>query len=66
MIINKVMNEELGIEAVVSQIGAAKFSVALRDTDADAYVPEIRIYSDLETANAYAHKIAKAEGQNNG
>ncbi len=58
MVINKVVNEEYGIEAVVTQIGASRFSVALHDTDADAYVPEIHIYSDLAAANAYAHKIA--------
>ncbi len=58
MIINKVVNEEYGIEAIVSQIGASRFSVTLHDTDEDAYIPEIRIYSELDAANAYAYKIA--------
>jgi hypothetical protein len=60
MIIAKVQNKADGVEMVVSQIGAAKFSVVLHDTAADAYVDEIKIFGSLEKAMAYAGTINQA------
>jgi hypothetical protein len=58
MLIAKITNNEDGIEAIVSQIGAAKFSVALRDIDADEFVTTILIYDNLDKAMAKAKEVA--------
>lgn len=53
----KKQNAELGIEATVFQIGVARFSVTLRDTDADEYLPQVKIFNNLESAEAYAETL---------
>jgi hypothetical protein len=58
MTIANITNEEYGIEVVVSQTGASRFSVVLRDTDADEIFPVAHIHATLEAAMADAHKIA--------
>lgn len=57
MIVAKVADEENGLEAVVSQIGAARFSVAVRDVEADEYFPAVYIFGTLDAAMNKAGEI---------
>jgi hypothetical protein len=58
MTIATIPNEDYMIEVTVSQVGAARFSVELRDTDADMILDVIHFHPTLEAAMADAHKIA--------
>jgi hypothetical protein len=49
-------NTEYGIESQVTPHSKG-FAVALRDTDADAYLGEVRIYKTEDDAITYAQKL---------
>lgn len=59
MIIARYKNEEDGIEGRVVANTNGGYNVLLWDTDADAAVPSVRIFRDLEAAKGYAKEIAK-------
>jgi hypothetical protein len=58
MIIAQYQNNEYGIESIVHQIGAFKFSVSLKDIDANEILPTQFFYKDLGSAIEHAKKIA--------
>lgn len=57
MIIETYPNERDGIEARIA-FRKDGFAVTLYDTDAEQTVPVIRVFGCLESARAYAHKLA--------
>jgi hypothetical protein len=57
MIIAEIKNPEENLTAVVSQIGADKFSVAVRDDDANEFYGCVYLYATLDRAMEEARKI---------
>lgn len=55
-------NEEDGTEARIVRHDSGGFSVTLWDTDADAALPEARIFPDMARADAYARSLVAAPG----
>ena len=56
MIVYRIRNEWLGISAEVVKLRDGRFSVTIKDDDADAYVPANLIYRSQDLAEAYADK----------
>jgi len=55
-ILKTLENVEYGIEVTI-RANHKGYAVKLRDTDADEYLPEIRIYPTLDAAIQYAEKL---------
>jgi hypothetical protein len=49
-------NIEYGIEATIAPYYKGGFSVAIKDTDADQYLPMAKVFSTLEAAIACARE----------
>lgn len=58
MILHTFKNNEYGVQSSIAAYERGGYSVAFKDTDADKYLDEIRIFKIEADAIAYAKKIA--------
>ena len=49
-----ITNQDLGIEAIITERTDKRFAVAIRDTDAGEILPTVAIFEHLESAEAFA------------
>lgn len=57
--VEKFTNSFDGVEAVLTPLADGRFSVRLRDIDADAFIPCVYQFTDIEAAREKARKIGE-------
>jgi hypothetical protein len=62
-IIRTYVNPEYGIEARIARLDDGRYSVTLRDIEADAVLPVARIVTDIETAAEHARLLTTPRGR---